>query len=134
MKDISHCKIIHIKREASDKGSLSVLESEESIPFDIKRIYYTYDIPSNALRGGHSHIKQHEVVIAVSGSFEIVLDNGKEKESIFLNNPAKGLHIIPGIWRELRNFSTGSVVLVFASDVYTEDDYIRNYNKFLETI
>lgn len=131
MAHIEDCKIIDIQKVSSDRGSLSVLESDLSAPFDIKRVYFTYDIPFGVERGGHSHIEQHELVIAASGSFEVVIDDGNKKETFFLNNPSKGLHIIPGIWRELKSFSSGSVVLVTVSDVYTENDYIRNYDLFM---
>jgi dTDP-4-dehydrorhamnose 3,5-epimerase-like enzyme len=134
MTKVEHCQIINIKKISSHKGSLSAVESDVCIPFNIKRIYFTYDIPSGAERGGHAHIHQHEIVIAASGSFEVVLDDGFNKNTIFLNSPNKGLHIMPGIWRELKNFSTGSVVLVMASDVYQESDYIRDYIEFERSI
>ena len=130
MGSIHNCKIIDIPKLSSDKGALSFLESNNLIPFDIKRVYFTYDIPSGAERGGHAHKEQHEIVIAASGSFNIIIDDGKEKKNIFLNSPHKALHIVSGIWRELNAFSTGSVVLVLNSGLYEETDYIRNYNKF----
>ncbi|MCW3785517.1 sugar 3,4-ketoisomerase [Plebeiibacterium sediminum] len=130
MSTIHHCKIIDIPKISSDKGSLSFLESNSIIPFDIKRVYFTYDIPSGAERGGHAHKEQHEIVIAASGSFNIIIDDGNEKKKIFLNTPHKALHIVSGIWRELNDFSTGSVVLVMNSGLYEEQDYIRNYNEF----
>lgn len=130
MSTIHHCKIIDIPKISSDKGSLSFLESNNVIPFDIKRVYFTYDIPSGAERGGHAHKEQHEIVIAASGSFNIIIDDGNEKKKIFLNTPHKALHIVSGIWRELNDFSTGSVVLVMNSGLYEEQDYIRNYNEF----
>ncbi len=131
MASIDDCKIIELKKVGSDKGSLTFIESGDSTPFEIKRVYFTYDIPTAAERGGHAHIEQHELVFAASGSFEIVIDDGEKKKTIFLNNPRKGLHIVPGIWRELKSFSTGSVVLVMASDVYTDSDYIKNYKEFV---
>ncbi len=130
MSTIHHCKIIDIPKISSDKGSLSFMESYNVIPFDIKRVYFTYDIPSGAERGGHAHKEQHEIVIAASGSFNIIIDDGNEKKKIFLNTPHKALHIVSGIWRELNDFSTGSVVLVMNSGLYEEHDYIRNYNEF----
>lgn len=104
---------------------------EDILPFEFKRVYYLFDVPSNSFRGGHSHINQSEVLIALSGSFEVVLNDGTEKESFLLNKPKTGLCIPTGIWRELENFSSGSVCLVLASDVYNEDDYIRNFDEFL---
>ncbi len=129
--NIDDCKIIELNKVCSDKGSLAYIESEISAPFDIKRVYYTYDIPTAAERGGHAHIEQHELIFAASGSFEIVIDDGKNRKTIFLNNPSKGLYIVPGIWRELKSFSTASVVLVMASDIFLDSDYLKNYNDFI---
>lgn len=130
MPHIEDCKIIDIQKISSDRGSLSVLESDLSAPFDIKRVYFTYDIPFGVERGGHSHKNLYQLIISVSGSFNVIIDDGKNRESIFLNNPSKGLLITPGIWRELNNFSSGSVALVAASEIYNEEDYIRDYNEF----
>ena len=130
MISIDDCFIVELNKIPSDKGNISVAESDINVPFDIKRIYYTYDIPSEAERGGHAHKEQHELVIAASGSFNVVIDDGKRKKTFFLNNPNKGLWLKPGIWRELNNFSSGGVVLVMNSGVYIESDYIRDYNKF----
>lgn len=112
------------------RGNLAFIQ-EDVLPFEFKRVYYLFDVPSNAYRGGHSHINQNEVLIALSGSFEVVLNDGTEKKSFLLNKPNIGLYIPTGIWRELENFSSGSVCLVFASDVYNEADYIRNFDEFL---
>jgi len=130
MACIDNCKIIDIPKISSDKGSLSVAESNLSIPFNIKRVYFTYDIPSGAERGGHAHKELYQLIIAASGSFDVNIDDGKSRKKIFLNSPSKGLLITPGIWRELNNFSTGGVVLVLASMLYDEHDYIRDYEKF----
>ncbi len=132
MSAIRHCQIIDISKISSDKGSLSVLESNSSIPFDIKRVYYTYDIPSGAERGGHAHKNLYQLIIAASGSFNVILDDGKNRKTVFLNNPSKGLLITPGIWREINEFSNGSVVLVMASELYDEKDYIRDYDLFIQ--
>ena len=113
------------------RGNLSVIE-KEVIPFPIKRVYYLYDIPSNARRGGHAHMEQKEVLIALSGSFEVLLGDGKGKKVVTLNKPNIALMIPAGLWRELENFSSGSVCLVLASDVFDEADYIRDYDSFLE--
>ena len=122
-------KIIDIPKIEDPRGNLSVIE-KDCIPFAIKRVYYLYDVPSNAYRGGHAHKEQLEFLIALSGSFNVVLDDGKNKQTITLNKPNKGLLIPTGIWRELEDFSAGSVCLVLASDTFLESDYIRDYNDF----
>jgi dTDP-4-dehydrorhamnose 3,5-epimerase-like enzyme len=114
------------------RGNLAFIQND-ILPFEFKRIYYLFDIPSNAFRGGHSHIEQQEILIALSGSFEVILDNGIEKKTFSLNKPNIGLLIPNGIWRELQNFSSGAVCLVLASDVFEEADYIRNYDEFLKS-
>ena len=117
-----------IEKIISNNGRLNILQN---IPFKIKRVYYLYDVPSTAYRGGHSHIDQTELLIPLSGSFEVVLDNGKEKQIILLNKPDKGLIINTGIWRELQNFSSGAVCLVLSSGEFDEADYIRSYKEFV---
>jgi len=112
------------------RGNLAFIQND-ILPFELKRIYYLFDVPSNAFRGGHSHINQHEILIALSGSFEVVLDDGFEKKTFLLNKPNLGLPIATGIWRELQNFSSGAVCLVVASDVFEEADYVRDYGEFL---
>lgn len=114
------------------RGNLAFIQNDV-LPFEFKRIYYLFDVPSNAFRGGHSHINQDEILIALSGSFEVVLDNGAEKKTFLLNKPNVGLPIATGIWRELQNFSSGAVCLVIASDVFDEADYIRDYEEFLDS-
>jgi hypothetical protein len=114
------------------RGNLAFIQND-ILPFEFKRIYYLFDVPSNAFRGGHSHIDQHEILIALSGSFEVVLDDGMEKKTFLLNKPNVGLHITTGIWRELQNFSSGAVCLVVASDVFEEADYVRDYEGFLDS-
>ena len=123
-------KIIEIPKINNTKGNIGVIEND-TIPFDIKRVYYLFDVPSGAKRGGHAHKKLKQVLIAISGSFDVVLKNGKSKEIITLNRPDKGLLIENNIWRELQNFSSGSVCLVLASEVFSEDDYIRSYKEYL---
>ncbi len=112
------------------RGNLAFIQND-ILPFEFKRIYYLFDVPSTAFRGGHSHINQYEILIALSGSFEVVLDDGIEKKTFLLNKPNVGLHITTGIWRELQNFSSGAVCLVVASDVFEEADYVRDYAEFL---
>lgn len=111
------------------RGNLSVVE-KACIPFNIKRVYYLYDVPSDAYRGGHAHKEQQEFLIAISGSFEVVLDNGFEKTKVMLNKPNKGLLISTKTWRELQDFSSGAICLVLASNFFDENDYIRDYDKF----
>lgn len=124
-------KLIDIPKIEDTRGNLSVIE-KNCIPFSIRRVYYLYDVPSTAYRGGHAHIEQYEFLVALSGSFEVILDNGDDnKDRIMLNKPNKGLLIPTGVWRELENFSSGAVCLVLASDEFDEDDYIRNYKEFL---
>ena len=127
---VHNIKLVEIPKIKDVRGNLSVVE-KDIIPYEIKRVYYLYDVPSDAYRGGHAHKEQLELLIALSGSFEVTLDDGKSKRSIILNKPNKGLLIPKGIWRELQDFSSGSVCLVLASDVFDEEDYIRDYNDFL---
>ena len=121
---------IEIPKITDVRGNLGVVE-KDIIPFSIKRVYYLYDVPSTAYRGGHAHIDQIELLIPLSGSFEVVLDNGNERKAVLLNKPDKGLLIGTGIWRELQNFSSGAVCLVLSSGEFAESDYIRSYNEFL---
>jgi len=129
---LEDCKLIDVPVVHDYRGNLGVIE-KQVLPFTFKRIYYLFDIPSNSTRGGHAHIAQQEFLIALSGSFDVVLNDGKAQQKITLNKPNKGLLICTGIWRELENFSSGAVCMVVASDVYDESDYIRNYQVFLNT-
>ncbi|MGN7811295.1 sugar 3,4-ketoisomerase [Flavobacterium sp. 22659] len=124
-------QIISIPKIEERRGNLSVIENE-TIPFDIKRVYYLYDVPTESERGGHAHKDLQQFLVALSGSFDVVLNDGKEEQIITLNKPYEGLLINSGIWRELRNFSSGSICLVVASEVYIEEDYIRDFDEFLE--
>ena len=132
MTRIRDVKLLEIPTVEDTRGNLAFIQ-EEVLPFKFKRVYYLFDVPSNSFRGGHSHSNQSEVLIALSGSFEVVLNDGTEKKSVLLNKPNVGLLIPTGIWRELQNFSSGSVCLVFASDVFEEADYIRDFDEFLES-
>lgn len=125
-------KRIPIPKIEDPRGNLSVIE-KEVVPFDIKRVYYLYDVPAGAERGGHAHIQQRECLIALSGSFDVILYDGKTEKTVTLNKPFEGLLISEGIWRELKNFSSGSVCLVVASDVFEEADYIRDFQAFLDS-
>ncbi|WP_374399373.1 FdtA/QdtA family cupin domain-containing protein [Flavobacterium sp.] len=130
MSTLQNCKILSIPKIEDPRGNLSVIENNV-IPFQIKRVYYLYDVPSGAERGGHSHKEQQEFLVALSGSFDVILNDGKEVKTITLNKPFEGLLIMNGIWRELKNFSSGAVCLVIASDVFEEADYIREFDEFL---
>ena len=123
-------KIISIPKIEDPRGNLSVIE-KDVIPFEIKRVYYLYDVPAGAKRGGHSHTKTKEVLVALSGSFEVVLKDGSDTEIYTLNKPFEGLIVNNGVWRELQNFSSGAVCLVLASEVFEEEDYIRDFDEFL---
>ena len=124
-------ELIQIPKIENSLGNIAVIENE-IIPFAIKRVYYLFDIPSSAIRGGHSHKNLQQVLIAISGSFDVVLHDGKEKKTVTLNKPDKGLLIKSNIWRELENFSSGAVCLVMASEIYDETDYIRDFDEFLD--
>lgn len=128
-KKIEDIDLIDIQKIRDRRGNLSVIEGD-FLPYSIERVYYLYDVPSDAYRGGHAHKEQQEFLIALSGSFEVVLDDGENKKSILLNKPHKGLLIPTGIWRELENFSSGSVCLVLSSGKFLESDYIREYEDF----
>jgi|SRR5690606_24033350 len=126
---IDDCVVLEIPKVADNRGNLAVIEGS-TLPFDFKRVYFLYDVPSDAHRGGHAHKEQQEFLIPVSGSFEVILDDGKGKKTITLNKPNKGLLIPTGIWRELGNFSSGAICLVFSSGIFLESDYIREYEDF----
>ena len=129
MTNIHDVKIVDILKVHDTRGNLSVIEGN-ALPYEMKRVYYLYDIPSGGRRGGHSHKNQQEFLVALSGSFDVILNDGNEQKTVTLNKPNVGLLIVNGIWRELENFSSGSVCLVLASDVFAEEDYIRNYEDF----
>lgn len=127
------CTIIELDKHHSDrKGNITVVENNQTVPFEVKRTYYLYDIPGGEERGAHAHKELRQLIIAVSGSFDVVLNDGNVKRTFTLNRPYQGLLVVPGIWRELNNFSSGSVCLVLASMPYEVEDYIRDYEEFLE--
>lgn len=128
--NLKDCKIVNFPKVMDFRGNLSFIEENRQIPFQIKRVYYLYDVPSGATRGGHAHKELHQMVIALSGSFDVVLDDGFSRTKVFLNRPHYGLYIPPRIWRELENFSSNSVALSLVSQVYDESDYIRDYDGF----
>jgi len=130
--NIDACQIVSLPKIADPRGNLTFIEGGNHIPFDIQRVYYLYDVPGGAERGGHAHKGLHQLIIAMSGSFDVVLDDGREKKRVHLNRSYNGLYVCPMIWRELDNFSSGSVCMVLASSKYDEDDYYRNYADFMQ--
>lgn len=134
MSKLSNCKIVDLLKIPDQRGNLTFIEGLKHIPFEIKRVYYLYDVPGGETRGGHAHKELQEFIIAISGSFEVVLSDGAEKRSFFLNRAYYGLYVPTLIWRELTNFSSGSVCLVLASLPYNESDYYRDYEEFLKAL
>lgn len=131
MRTINDCKLIDLPKVTDPRGNLSFIEGRQHVPFDIKRIYYLYDVPGGSDRGAHAHRKLEQLIIPLSGSFDITLDDGVSKKKFTLNRPYLGLYVCPMMWRELENFSSGSVCLVLASEIYSENDYIRDYSLFI---
>lgn len=129
---LDDCRILPLPKIQDARGNLTFIENSRQVPFDIKRIYYLYDVPGGADRGAHAHKALHQLVIAVSGSFEIELDDGCRKQRFRLDRSYSGLYICPMMWRQLDNFSSGAVCLVLASEVYDESDYLRDYQEFLK--
>lgn len=129
--NVFDCTILEMDRHHSDRrGNLTVVENGDTLPFDVKRVYYLYDVPGGESRGSHAHKELSQLIIAASGSFTVTLDDGTCKRSFFLNRPYQGLYIKPGLWRDLKDFSSGAVAMVLASEIYQEDDYIRTYDEF----
>ena len=129
--NIEKCQIIDLPKVSDPRGNLTFIEEGRHVPFEFKRVYYLYDVPGGAERGGHAHKGLHQLIIAMSGSFDVVLDDGRMKRRIHLNRSYKGLYVCPMIWREIDNFSSGSVCMVLASNLYDEDDYYRDYEQYL---
>ena len=132
MKTVYDCSLIQLRRIEFRKGNITPVQNMEEIPFDIKRIFYLYDIPGGESRGAHAHKECHQFIIAVSGCFEVLMDDGRTKRQVMLNRPYFGLHIPPNIWTSEINFSSGSICLVLASENFDENDYIRNYKNFID--
>lgn len=126
--------MIDLPKIADPRGNLTFIEGGRHVPFDIRRVYYLYDVPGGAERGGHAHKELHQLIVAMSGSFDVVLDDGYEKKRIHLNRSYNGLYVCPMIWRELDNFSSGSVCMVLASNHYDESDYYREYQDFINAL
>ena len=131
---VALCQVINLPRIHDPRGNLSFVESNEHIPFEIQRVYYLYDVPGGSERGGHAHKELQQLIIAMSGSFDVVLDDGKDKKRIHLNRSYDGLYVPPMIWRHLDNFSSASVCLVLASNKYSENDYYRDYAQFMRAV
>jgi hypothetical protein len=128
---IYDCCIIELNKVHNRSGNITVIEGNRDIPFGVERIYYLYDVPGGAERGGHAHKDLQQLIVAASGCFDVVLDDGKNRKVVELNRPYYGLNIVPGIWREIINFSSGAICLVLASHKYDKEDYIRDYNQFI---
>ena len=128
---IEDCKIIELPKISDPRGNLTFIEGGQHIPFDIRRVYYTYDVPGGTDRGGHAHKGLHQLIIAMSGSFDVTLDDGRNKKKFHLNRSYQGLYVCPMMWRDLDNFSSGSVCMVLASNKFEIADYIRDYDEFI---
>src|SRR5450759_4045428 len=131
---IENCKLIELPKISDPRGNLTFIEGMQHIPFEIRRVYYTYDVPGGTDRGGHAHKALHQLIIAMSGSFDVTLNDGRNKKKFHLNRSYQGLYVCPMIWRDLDNFSSGSVCMVLASNIYEESDYYRDYNEYLAAI
>jgi hypothetical protein len=131
---LSQCRIIDLPKIADPRGNLTFIEGGRHVPFDIQRVYYLYDTPGGAERGGHAHVALHQLIVAMSGSFDVILDDGAQKKRFHLNRSYFGLYVCPMIWRELDNFSSGAVCLVLASNRYDESDYYRDYQEYLKAL
>ncbi len=131
---LNNVKLIDLPKFPDRRGNLSFIEGEKHVPFKIERVYWIYDVPGGEVRGGHAFKKQQELIIALSGSFDVVVDDGKQKEKFSLNRSYFGLYIPAGLWRQMQNFSTNSVALVLSSTIYNEQDYIRDYDSYIKTV
>ena len=134
MKTVYDCSLIDLPKKEFPEGNLTYIYNNVHIPFKTKRVFYSYDIPGGEARGAHAHKECHQFIIAASGAFEVVLDDGINKRTVLLNRPYRGLYVLPGIWASEQGFSSGSVCLVLASHGYDADDYIRNYDDYLRYI
>jgi len=130
MSTVKDCKVLPLMKIHNRAGNITIIEGNKDVPFDIKRIYYLYDIPGGEERGGHAHKELFQLIVAASGAFDVLLDDGQNKKIVNLNRPDFGLIVVPGIWRELIHFSSGAICLVLSSEIYSEADYIRDYDDF----
>lgn len=131
VSDIHACNVVELKKIHNPAGNITIIQNGNRQPFNIKRVYYLYDVPGGSERGGHAHRNLFQLLVAASGSFDVIIDDGQNKKIVQLNRPYFGLLIVPGIWREIVNFSSGAICLVLASEKYDEEDYLRDYNEFL---
>lgn len=131
---LKDCRIVELPKIQDHRGNLTFIEADRHVPFDIRRVYYLYDVPGGASRAAHGHKALHQLMIAMSGSFDVTLDDGVEKKMFHLNRSYFGLYIPPMMWRDLDNFSSGAVCMVLASDYYDESDYFRSYEDFVSTV
>jgi hypothetical protein len=130
-RNVNECQIIELPKISDPRGNLTFIENSNHIPFDIRRVYYLYDVPGGSERGSHAHKNLHQFIISMSGSFDVELDDGRNKKRYHLNRSHYGLYVCPMMWRLIDNFSSGAVCMVLASDFYIEEEYIRDYNNFL---
>jgi hypothetical protein len=130
VSDIHSCNVVELSKIHNPSGNITVIQNGSHQPFDIKRVYYLYDVPGGSERGGHAHKALYQLIVAASGSFDVILDDGRNKKIIQLNRPYFGLVVVPGIWREIVNFSSGAICLVLASEKFSADDYLRKYSEF----
>lgn len=128
---VYNCNVFELPKIHNRAGNITSINNSIDIPFDVKRIYYLFDIPGGEARGGHAHKELKQLIIAASGSFDVIIDDGKNRKIINLNRPYYGLYVVPGMWRELVNFSSGAICLVLASDIYKTEDYIYDYKEFI---
>jgi dTDP-4-dehydrorhamnose 3,5-epimerase-like enzyme len=131
---LGECVLMELPKITDPRGNLTFIESNRHVPFEVKRVYYLYDVPGGETRGGHAHRQLEQLIVAAMGSFEVVLDDGRERKNVFLNRSYYGLYVPRLIWRELQNFSSGSVCLVLASEHYDESDYYRDYDEFRHAV
>ena len=129
---VYNCTIIELDKHNAPQGNISVVSNNKDVPFEVKRVYYLYDVPGGESRGAHAHKELSQLIVAASGSFSVTLDDGFVKRTFILNRPYQGLYVVPGIWRTLDDFSSGSVCMVLASHGYDKDDYIRDYEEFIK--
>lgn len=130
ISDIHNCNVVDLEKIHNRAGNITIYQNGIPSPFDVKRVYYLYDVPGGSERGGHAHKGLYQLIVAASGSFNVILDDSRNKKVVELNRPNYGLLVVPGIWREIVNFSSGAICLVLASEKYDENDYIREYSKF----
>lgn len=131
---ISHCRIIDLPKITDPRGNLTFVEGSNHIPFDIKRVFYLYDVPGGEMRAGHSNVQSEQFIVAMSGSFDVIVDDGFDKKKFHLNRAYYGLYLPTMVWREIDNFSSGAVCLVLTSTVYSANDYIRDYDQFVDSV